>query len=296
MTVIRKTSAHRKVAMPKSSNYDPEVTARHFDDFGIREWERLTQTPSDEASLYIHTHYLEKHISKGKRVLEIGAGAGRFTQILARSGAKINVADISNVQLEINQKFAVELGFEKSVVDRQQVDICDLAQFESDSFDYVVAYGGPFSYVLDKRDLALSECLRVLRPGGLLILSVMSLWGSAHGRLDGVLSAPISVNQKITSTGDISPATFPERKSNFMHLFRAGELYEWLSSKKISILDMSASNCLSLTWDGMLKEIRNNADKWNELLRMELEACADPGCLNMGNHIIAVARKPKRKM
>jgi hypothetical protein len=40
----------------------------------------------------------------------------------------------------------------------------------------------------------------------------------------------------------------------------------------------------------MLKEIRNDADKWNELLRMELEACAEEGCLNMGTHLIAVAK------
>jgi len=296
MKVQKKRTTSLTREKRKSSIYNPEAIAQHFDEFGVREWERLTQTPSDEASLYVHTHYLEKHISKGRRVLEIGAGAGRFTQVLARLGANITVADISNVKLELNKKFAAELGFDKAVIERRQVDICDLSQFESNSFDYVVAYGGPFSYVLDKRDAALSECLRVLRPGGLLLLSVMSLWGSAHGRLNGVLSTPISANQKITSTGDITPKTFPERKSNFMHLFRSTELVEWLKKKRLTLIDISASNCISLTWDAMLKEIRNDADKWNELLRMELEACAEEGCLNMGFHIIAVAQKPKRNV
>jgi len=279
----------------RSSTYSAEVVAKHFDDFGVREWERLIQSPSDEVNLFIHTYYLEKHIPKGKQVLEIGAGAGRFTQILARLGAKITVADISGVQLELNERFARELGFDQAVIDRQQVDICDLSQFESNSFDHVVAYGGPFSYVLDKRDLALSECLRVLRPGGLLLLSVMSLWGSAHGRLDGVLSTPISANQKITSTGDITPVTFPERESNFMHLFRAKELVKWLDKKKLKLIDISASGCLSLAWNEMLAGIRNDPERWNELLRMELEACAEDGCLDMGMHLIAVVRKPKRK-
>lgn len=291
-----KTSTSRKGELLKLSSYNPEAVIQHFDEVGIREWERLIQTPSGEVNLYIHTHYLEKHISRGKRVLEIGAGAGRFTQVLARLGAKIIVADISKVQLELNERFAAELGFNHAVINRRQMDICDLSQFESNSFDDVVAYGGPLSYVLDKRDLALSECLRVLRPGGLLLLSVMSLWGSAHGRLDGVLVTPISSNQKITSTGDISPATFPERKSNFMHMFRANELVKWLEQKKLILVDISASGCLSLAWNEMLKDIRNDAEKWNELLRMELEACADEGCLNMGLHLIAVARKPKRKM
>ena len=290
------TPTSRKRESRQLSSYNPEAVIQHFDEVGIREWERLIQSPSGEVNLCVHAHYLEKHISKGKWVLEIGAGAGRFTQVLAQLGAKITVADISSVQLELNKRFAEELGFDKAVVDRRQVDICDLSQFESNAFDYVVAYGGPFSYVLDKRDLALSECLRVLRPGGLLLLSVMSLWGSAHGRLDGVLTTPISSNQKITSTGDISPATFPERKSNFMHMFRAKELVKWLEQTKLTLLDISASGCLSLAWNEMLMGIRNDAERWNELLRMELEACVEDGCLDMGMHIIAVARKPKRKV
>ena len=296
MMAEKKTSTSRTRASKKSSTYNPDSVTQHFDDYGIREWERLTQSPSSEVNLYVHTHYLEKHISKGKQVLEVGAGAGRFTQVLARLGAKITVADISSVQLELNKRFAKDLEFDQAVIDRRQVDICNLSQFESNSFDTVVAYGGPFSYVLDKRDVAISECLRVLRPGGLLLLSVMSLWGSAHGRLDGVLSIPISANQKITSTGDITPATFPDRKSNFMHLFRSTELVEWLQKKGLNLIDISASNCISQTWDGVLKEIRNDPDKWNELLRMELEACAEEGCLDMGLHIIAVAQKPRKNV
>jgi SAM-dependent methyltransferase len=171
------------------------------------------------------------------------------------------------------------------------VDICDLSQFESNSFDCVVVYGGPFSYVLDRRDLALSECLRVLAPGGILLFSVMSLWGSIHGFLDGVLATPVSVNRKIISTGDITPATYPERKSNFMHLFRVDELRVWLEKFPLKLMDLSASNCLSLAWNDLLKEIKNDGEKWDELLRMEVEACAEPGCVNMGTHMIAVAKK-----
>jgi 2-polyprenyl-3-methyl-5-hydroxy-6-metoxy-1,4-benzoquinol methylase len=274
------------------SSYDREALTRHFDEYGIREWERLVETPAHEVSLYLHTHYLEKYLSRGSRVLEIGAGAGRFTQVLARLGAQIIVADISSVQLDLNRKFAQELGFSQSVVDRQQVDVCDLSRYDANSLDAVIAYGGVFSYVLDQRDQALSECLRVLRSGGLLFLSVMSVWGSAHLHLDNVLELPPETNQKITSTGDISPQTLPDRKGNFMHMFRAGELAEWLQRNGLILLDRSASACLSLTWDTTLEQIKSDREKWAELLRIELEACADPGCLNMGTHIIAVAQKP----
>lgn len=273
------------------SNYNPKSVIQYFDDSGVHEWERLIQSPSHEVSLYIHSYYLQKHITRGERVLEIGAGAGRFTQVLAGLGAQIVVADISSVQLDLNKRFAMELGFTNAITDWQQVDICNLSRFEANSFDCVVAYGGPFSYVLDKRDLALTECLHVLRPNGLLVLSVMSLWGSVHGFLDGVLATPVSVNQKIISTGDIVPATFPERKSNFMHLFRANEFVKWLKESGLELVDLSASNCISLAWNESLKGIRNDHEKWNELLQVELEACAQDGCLDMGTHIVAVTRK-----
>ena len=280
---------------PGASNYNADAITQYFDEYGIHEWERLVQTPAGQVNLYIHTYYLEKHISKGMRILEIGAGAGRFTQVLARLGTQILVADLSRVQLDLNNQFANELGFKDAVMDWQQTDICDLSRFEPVSFDCIVVYGGPFSYVLDQRDLALAECLRVLRPGGLLFLSVMSLWGTAHRHLDGVLALPVSVNQKITGSGDITSSILPERKGSFMHMFRANELKEWLEQKDLTILDLSASNCISLTWDEMLAEVRDDAEKWNELLRMELEACAEGGCLDMGTHIVAVVRKGSRK-
>jgi hypothetical protein len=145
--------------------------------------------------------------------------------------------------------------------------------------------------VLDKRDAALLESIRVLKPGGVILLSVMSLWGTAHGFLGGVISLPPKTNQKIIATGDITPATFPGRRDNYMHLFRAQELMEWLKEAGLTILDKSAANCLSLTWNEKLKEIRDDAEKWNELLRIELEACAEDGSLNMGTHIIVAAQK-----
>ena len=275
-----------------ASDYDPASISQHFDDFGANEWERLVRTPADEVSLHVHTQMLAKHLAAGQRVFEIGAGAGRFTQILATLDAAIVVADISPVQLELNKRFAAEYGFDHAVEAWQQADICDLSAWESGSFDAVVAYGGPFSYVLDRRDVALAECIRVLRPGGLLFASVMSLWGTVHARLPGVLAAPAAANRQIIETGDISQKTFPERPGHYMHLFRGGELRHWLQSAGLQVLDMSASSCLSPTWNETLIQIRDNPEAWSELLRMEVEACADEACLGMGTHVIAVAQKP----
>ena len=274
-----------------ASDYNPEAIAGYFDQYGLREWNRLIETPVDEVSLYLHTYYLERYIQPGMRVLEIGAGAGRFTQVLARIGARVLVGDISHGQLDLNRRFAHELGFEGAVEDWQQMDICDLNRFPEASFDCILAYGGPFSYVLERRDAALSECLRVLKPAGLLLASVMSLWGGAHANLDGVIGLPPEVNQRITTTGDLVPATYPGRKDRFMHLFRAGEYRQWLEKAGGEILAMSASGCLSIRWADLLKNYRQDNARWQELLRIELEASAESESLNLGTHLISVTRK-----
>jgi ubiquinone/menaquinone biosynthesis C-methylase UbiE len=272
--------------------YDPGEISKQFDEFGEKEWERLVATPVDEVSLHLHTHYLTRFIKPGWRVLEIGAGPGRFTQILAVLGAKIVVADISPGQIEINRKLSNRLGFDQAVEQWCIADICQMPEFSSDEFDCVVAYGGPLSYVLERRQQALVECCRVLHPGGILLLSVMSLWGTIHRHLSAILQISPQINQGITASGDLTSATLPGRKNNFMHMFRPSELRELIESARMEILAMSASNCLSTNWHEVLELVRKDPVLWEELLRMEVEASAEPESHNLGTHMIAVARKP----
>ena len=273
-----------------SGQYHAEQIVRCFDAYGIREWNRLVQGPVQEVSLYIHTYYLEKYVRPGQRVLEIGAGAGRFTQILARLGTRIVVGDLSPVQLDLNKQHAAQYDFASAIEEWVQIDISDMSRFASESFDCVVAYGGPLGYVLDQRDRALAECLRVLKPNGLLMLNVVCLWSSAHRHLDGVLSIAASVNRQITTNGDILPGMIADREQ-FFHMFRAAELHHWLEGAGVQILAISASDCLATGWGEMLTTIRNDTEKWEELLRMKVEACAERESWNMGMHTIAVGQK-----
>lgn len=151
--------------------YDPNFVANYFDDFGDREWMRLINTPADEIKLHVYSHYLDQYIEKGSLVLDIGAGAGRFTQILVNLGARVRVADISQGQLELNKRYAAEFGFADGVEDWWQLDICEMSMLADQTFDAVVCYGGPLSYVFEKRVEAIREVLRVLKPGSKAFLS-----------------------------------------------------------------------------------------------------------------------------
>jgi SAM-dependent methyltransferase len=271
-------------------NYRAQWVVEHFDRLGMAEWERWDRTTVDTVSFHLHAHYLRRYVQPGDLVLEVGAGPGRFTQVMAGLGARLVVADISPRQLDLNRQQARHLGFADAVLSWERLDVCDMSGHADGAFDGVVAYGGVLSYVLDRREQALGECCRVLRRGGVLLVSVMSIWGSAHRRLDGVLGIPSAANQGITATGDLTPASVGEG-GHYCHMYRASELTGLLQSVGLEVTDVSASGCLAVGWDEFLGSIGGDRAKWGELLRMELEASAETGCRDMGTHLIAAAVK-----
>ena len=72
-------------------SYDREQTARAYDEYGEQEWDRHERAPFHRVAFHLHRHYLTQFIHHGDRVLEAGAGSGRFTVELARLGATVVV-------------------------------------------------------------------------------------------------------------------------------------------------------------------------------------------------------------
>jgi ubiquinone/menaquinone biosynthesis C-methylase UbiE len=273
------------------AEYDRDWLKSYYDEYGEREWERWNASPVEQVKFEVHLYYLRRHLTADDRILEIGAGPGRFTQELARISNRIVVADLSPVQLELNRQNAQRLGYGKSVERWVECDVCDLRPcFEDAKFDAVVCYGGPLSYVFGEREKAMAELLRVTKPGGLLFLGVMSLWGTVHPFLPQVLALDPAMNQEIVATGDLGPDK-PEATTHFCHLYRAAEFRGVLERAGVAIEALSASNYLTAIWGEVLAEAQKDSATWQHLMEMELEACREPGCLDMGTHLIAVCRK-----
>jgi ubiquinone/menaquinone biosynthesis C-methylase UbiE len=227
--------------------YDPQWVRDYYDADGIGEWGRFDLHPVLRLAFAVHCHYLQEYIAPADRVLEIGAGCGRFTQVLAGIAPRITVADISPVQLMFNRQQAETLGFAPAVEGWVECDICDLrGHFADETFDTVVCYGGALSYVFDRAEQALQELQSVVKPGGVLFLEVMSLWGTIHHALTSVLAIP---------------------------------------------QELTAGAVLSENWADALREVPEDSETWHYLLEMELEACREPGCLDLGTHLIAVCRR-----
>lgn len=266
--------------------YEREHTAAFFDEMGEEEWTRFEDGRTPPQSVAVHIRELHRFVKEGDRVLDVGAGPGRFTLELARLGADVVVADISPRQLELNRERLLEAGLEERISERVLADVTDLSAFADGSFDAVVCYGGPLSYLVDRAETGLAELLRVTRPGGYVLLSVMSLVGAvvhyAELLLDLVRRDGIEPNEEIVRTGLLPQA---EGYGHLpMKLYRWSEL-EALLSRHGTIVAASAA--------GILPALYPEEPKLREFLEyVELELAAEPGALAAGEHMIAVVQKP----
>ncbi|MET7609541.1 methyltransferase domain-containing protein [Streptomyces seoulensis] len=107
----------------------------------------------------------------GKRVLELGCGAGQWSRALAAEGADVVGLDVSEAQLA-------------AAADTMGADRYPLVQaaaeqlpFAAESFDLVFCDFGGLSWA--PPHLAVPQAARVLRRGGRLVFNVASPWFEA---------------------------------------------------------------------------------------------------------------------
>lgn len=103
---------------------------------------------------------------RGRRVLEIGAGAAQGGRALARAGARVVSTDLSTGMLAQAQAIDARLGSALPLA------CCDGARlpFAAESFDIVFTAYGVIPFVADSAAV-MREAARVLRPGGRFVFS-----------------------------------------------------------------------------------------------------------------------------
>ena len=270
---------------------DREKIRALYDNSGDDEWERLESSPRNRVAYEVHRRFLKRFIADGDRVLEIGAGPGRFTFDLAAIGATVDVTDFSPVQLELHREHLAGTTAEESVTSRSILDICDTARFEDGSFDAVLAFGGPLSYAFEDAEQALNGLFRVTKPGGAVVVSVMSLLGTWRYFLRATLEeAKVfgeDANDLVLTTGDLRHFPTP----HVCQMFRSRDIVDLVASCGGQMLAMSASNWASLEDSETLLELEADPDRWTRFLGHEVAACAEPGALDGGTHLLFAAQR-----
>ncbi len=246
--------------------YDPERAAAFYDEYGEQEWTRFDELRMGPANIDVHAHYLRRFVQPGDLVFD---------------------ADLSAGQLELNREKVAAAGAEGSVRDRIVADVANLSAFVDAQFDAAVCYGGPLSYVVDRADAAVAELVRVVRPGGHVLVSAMSLVGAISHYTD--IAFELAARDGVAKMEEIVRTGFLPEEPDYGHLpmrlFRWRELHELLSRHGEVVAGAAA---------GLLRpSLRPATPELRELLvRIELDLGAEPAAIDGGEHMLAVLRKP----
>lgn len=139
----------------------------------INEDARLRKSRQGQLEYFVTMRYIHKFLQPGDRVLEIGAGTGRYSVALAKEGCRVSAVELAASNLDVLKKNAEGLDNLEAV----QGDALDLGRFADGSFDVTLSFG-PMYHLYEAEDWhrALDEAIRVTKPGGI----VMAAFLSAH--------------------------------------------------------------------------------------------------------------------
>ena len=278
------------------SIYDPNYTRKFYDAYGSHEWGRLEVTAYGRLQAIIHTDFIGRYVRHGDRVLDAGCGPGRFTATVAKLGAAVTALDLSERQLEIAEEKIREAGLLEAVDAFVPADITDLSLFSDGQFDAVICYGGALSYVSERRHRAASELVRVVRPGGILLISVMSRYGAIVDLVRRpamyALRDPEGVHVwRVAEDGDLPgfASTRVDMQHPPMHMFTSEELRRLLPGCRV--LEVAGSNVTTFEGSTTFDEVLGDQQAWTTAVELERELNSRPGLIDTGSHIIMAAQR-----
>lgn len=110
--------------------------------------------------------YIGMYLKPGMRILEIGAATGRYSHALARMGYRVDAVELVQHNIDLF-KVNTKPGEEITII---QGNAKDLHFLRDNSYDLVLLLGPMYHlFTVEEQKQALSEALRVTKPGGILM-------------------------------------------------------------------------------------------------------------------------------
>lgn len=276
-------------------SYNPEIPRSRYDNYGDREWTRLEKDGHGELLYQVHLDILKRYIKLTNKVLEIGAGSGRYTKDIVQMCAELTVTDISSHQMEFNKSKMLELSLIDRIKAYHVLDVLDMSVFEDSSFDCVVCIGGVINYLLDKEKDGIQEILRVLKPDGVLIVGSMSFIGASLYYLEGIRYEKdqfgLEATRWIFDTGIQDEEHYPVESKHYIHMMRSTEMDALFAQFPVRIQERSSAGLFTQAGDSALEKARNDKDFWKLIVEQELAFTKLPGTLDCGMNLIYVVQK-----
>jgi 2-polyprenyl-6-hydroxyphenyl methylase / 3-demethylubiquinone-9 3-methyltransferase len=160
----------------------------HFNALAARWWDPEGPSKPLLAINPVRLGFVQQQLAlDDKRVLDVGCGGGILTESLAKEGANASGIDLSAELLEVAKLHALGSGLE---INYQLVSAENYAEQFSEYFDAITCME-MLEHVPDPA-LVLQACARMLKPGGVLVLSTLNRTTKAFAL--GIVAAEYLLN------------------------------------------------------------------------------------------------------
>lgn len=229
--------------------------------------------------------YIEKYLKLGDRVLEVGAGTGRYSHALARQGYAVDAVELVEHNIEVFQKNTLA-GENISIA---QGNALDLSAFPNNQYDITLVLGPLYHlYTKEDKQQTIREAIRVTKQGGAVFVAYVISDGCLLD--EGFHRNNINVAE-YEKNGLLDPETFAAKSE-------PKDIFELVRKEDVDDL-MSAFSTVRLHYvatDGCALLLREAIDAMDDeafhlYLKYHFATCEREDLLGVTSHALDIFRK-----
>ena len=227
--------------------------------------------------------YIEKYLFPGARILELGAGTGRYSHYFARKGYTVDAVELMPIHIEQFKK-ETEPG---EVVTIVQGDARDLSSISDEKYDITLVLG-PLYHLPDSDDKrqVISEALRVTKSGGIVfaayILNEMTVMNYLfrNGRINDPATADHAEKVRYR---------IPEIAEKGLAICRIEDIGSLMEGFNVERLHLVGTEMISGIIRDMLEKMSEEA--FEHYVNYVQTICERPDMIGMTGHVLDIFRK-----
>ena len=247
----------------------------------VSEDKRLMRNRAGQLEYRTTMEYIHRYADKDSKVLEIGAGTGRYSIALAKEGMDVTAVELFDCNLSVLKENGK--GIEK--LHALQGDGTELSMLEDASFDVTLCFG-PMYHLYEAADVhkAIDEAIRVTKPGGVILFAFLSVYGIMFANY---LYGNWRVGEEENFTKDYKTKHFKEQLFTGYDIVEFEELFSKKPVEKITVTGVDGQ-IEALEQHG---ELAMSDEDFESFAKWYLSVCEKRELLGDTNHLLYICKK-----